>query len=172
VKVKRLFSFGLIAVGAILVLVAAAGLLFGGVVQVHDSEMLPDQLAGLPLASTSTGQQAVAEINRMHGLNFPLLSGAVGRYGGDGQATLWVSEAQSASLASQMLEDMAAKIAQGSSPFKPADVRLDGGRKVYELEGLGQRHFYFQSRAFLVWLAVDSDLVERALGEVLRFFPE
>lgn len=155
-----------------MVLIAAAGLLFGGVVRVHDSETLPNQLAGLPLTSTSTGQQAVAEINRMHGLNFPLLSGGVGRYGENGQATLWVSEAQSASLTSQMLEDMESKIAQGSSPFIPLGVRMDAGRKVYELKGLGQRHFYFQSKTLLVWLAVDADLVERALNETLLFFPE
>jgi hypothetical protein len=63
------------------------------------------------------------------------------------------------------------KIAEGNSPFTPTGERPDGSRVIYELGGMGQKHFYFQSGDLLIWLAADVDLAEQALGQVLVFYP-
>ena len=132
---------------------------------------VPDTLSGLPLTTASFGQPAIAEIARLHGKEFPLTSGAVAAYGGEGEATLWVSGAPLNWTATQMVRTMEKKIAEGRTPFTPMGTREVSGRTVYELAGMGQRHFYFQAGRLVVWLAADEALAEKALGEVLRFYP-
>src|SRR3990172_85166 len=57
------------------------------------------------------------------------------------------------------------------SPFSPVGERQDGTRIVYELDGMGQKHFYFQSGKMIVWLAVNPERAEEALTQVLKFYP-
>ena len=59
----------------------------------------------------------------------------------------------------------------GSSPFSPVGERKDGSRTIYELDGMGQKHFYFQSGKLIVWLAVDLESAEEVLAQVLKFYP-
>ena len=63
------------------------------------------------------------------------------------------------------------KIIEGNAPFIPLGERQVGGRTVYELEGLGQKHFYFQSCDLVIWLAADANLAEGALTQSLEFYP-
>jgi hypothetical protein len=70
-----------------------------------------------------------------------------------------------------MLTDMAARIAEGNSPFRPAGELQFGARRVYQADGLGQIHFYFQSGSQVIWMACDESLGERALSEVMAFYP-
>ncbi len=132
---------------------------------------LPQQLADLPLQSHSFGEQAVLEINQMHNLEFPLVSGAVGHYGEGDQAVLWISGATNHLAAKRMLDDMTERINEGNSPFGITVERRIDGRTVYAMEGLGQEHFYFQSGTLLIWLAADSSIAEQALAESLAFYP-
>jgi hypothetical protein len=45
------------------------------------------------------------------------------------------------------------------------------GRTLYELTGMGQRHYYFQSNNLVVWLAADDPIAETALAGALNFYP-
>lgn len=159
----------LVAAGLLLIAAAGYGLWVTGR-QVPDPP-LPAELAGLALKRQTGGPEAVRALNQMHGKEFRLVSGAIGEYGSAGQATLWVSGAGSQAAAGEMLAAMAAKIALGRSPFTPLGERQVKGRMIYELDGLGQRHFYFQSGDRLVWLAVDFRLAEAALEEMLTTYP-
>ena len=132
---------------------------------------LPEQITNLPLTSKSIGQQAVWELIRMHQKGFPLSSAAVGMYGGEHQVMLWVSGAPVTLLAGRMLASMRDKIAEGRSPFTPTSEWKDGNRIIYEMEGTGQVHFYFQSGKLLVWMAANPELAEQALTEILKFYP-
>ena len=132
---------------------------------------LPEEAAGLPLVDIRSGHQAIAEINRMHGLDFSFTAAKIGVYGVDGQAILWLSELDTKFHAQQMLVDMRDRIALGNSPYTPLDAWKDGGRMVYELDGHGQIHYYFQSERLVVWLAVQPSLADQAIGEVLAFYP-
>jgi hypothetical protein len=132
---------------------------------------LPDQFAGLPLVQQMRGIQAVYEINHLHGKTFPLTSAAVGIYGTGKRATLWVSGVPASFIASQILSAMRDQIAAGRSPFAPAGERMNGKRIVYELNGMGQKHFYFQSKNLVIWLASDESIAEQALEQALAFYP-
>ena len=139
---------------------------------VHPSAApLPDQIADLPRITLVYGAEAVVEINRLHGKEFLLTSGAVGVYGTKNQATLWVSGAPLEIVAQQILIAMRDKIAEGNSPFQQTGERQDVERIVYELDGLGQKHFYFRSGKLIVWVGVDEPYADRVLVDILEFFP-
>lgn len=134
-----------------------------------DTLTLPQTLADLPLANATYGPEAVTEINRLHGKDFPLTAGALGHYGND-RATLWVSQFVSRAVAEQIVDAMRDKIAEGRSPFEPVGSRQAGSRLIYELSGLGQQHFYFQANDLVIWLAVDQSLADQALSQTLEVY--
>jgi hypothetical protein len=132
---------------------------------------LPETLAGLPLVRARDGEVAVEELARMHGVDFPFVSGAVGEYSSGKEAIVWVSGLSTVTMADQMVADMHARISEERSPFTPVGQRRAGGRIVYELDGMGGKHFYFRSGELVIWMAVDARLAESALAQILAFYP-
>lgn len=167
---KRLGPLALIAVGLLLLIGAVGWSWVSARLANPGSVSVPDAIAGLPLSQKTVGVEAVGEVARLHGKSFLLTSGAMAMYG-NGEASLWVSGAPASPMAAEMVRAMADKIAEGRSPFTPTQAREMNGRTVYELVGMGQRHFYFQSGLLVIWLAADEAIAEKALGEVLTFYP-
>lgn len=167
---KRSGSVALVIAGALLLLGSASYLLYARTLANPGAAAVPDSIAGAPLSQKTVGLEAVAEVTRLHGKEFPLTSGAMAMYGEDA-ATLWVSGTAASPLAAEMVRAMTDKITQGRSPFTPTGTRRLNGRDVYELDGLGQRHFYFQSGNLVIWLTADDSIAEDALGEVAQFYP-
>lgn len=170
-RMKRFTALSLVLLGVVLASSGVGYALFGQALDNPGTAPLPGQIAGLPLSGRSTGWQAIGELTRLHGKGFPLSSGAVGMYGDQHQVKLWVAGAPIRPLASRMLAAMKDNIAEGNSPFTPTGERPDGKRIIYVLEGMGQKHFYFQSGDLLIWLAADADLAEDALAQTLEFYP-
>lgn len=133
-------------------------------------EAIPNNLAALPLMDQMTGRQAAFDFSQLHGRQIPLTSGAVGMYG-DHQATLWVAGAPLKGMAARMVNTMRDKIAEGRSPFTPVAEISDNRRTIYALEGMGQKHYYFQSENLVIWLAVETDLAEVALQQLKEYYP-
>lgn len=169
---KRLFPLAIIAFGAFLVMASLAYWQVMKATDTPESAALPDTLAGLSLTAESYGPEAVSEITRLHDQKFPLSSGAYGMYGSQGgMAMLWVAGAPAKLMAARMVDEMEQAIANGDSPFKPIETREGNGRILYELTGMGQRHYYFQSNNLVIWLAVDDPIAETALDGALNFYP-
>lgn len=168
---KPLPAGAMIIVGVTLVIGALVFWGFSEITTGLESARLPQSLAGLPLATVTYGSEAVQAISNLHGKDFQLKYGAMGDYGTDRQATLWVAGFADRTTAVQTVFQMHEKIAQGNSPFMPTDEKLIGERTVYVLDGMGQTHFYFQSGSQVIWLAANSDLSESALQQTLRFYP-
>lgn len=170
--VKRLLPYILLIAGILLI---AAGLVyrhFAALAANPGAAPLPVELVGLPQLRQSVGTAAVAELSQMHGQGFPLITGGVAAYGqASAAATIWVSGSPFAFIASRMVAQMEKAIREGGSPFTPVTVRQVDGREVFELTGMGQRHFYFRSARLVVWLAADDSIAEAALAETLDFYP-
>ena len=113
---------------------------------------LPERIGGMSLTRSLVAEEAIAEFTRLHGDDFPLSLGSVGMYGVDPSVTLWVAGVPFQTIANRMLVAMRDKIAKTSenTPFSPAGERKDGYRTIYELDGMGQKHFYFQSRKLII----------------------
>lgn len=167
---RRKILLLLILSGIVLISTAIAAGWLRITLEKSDPTWLPETLAGLVLEQLVQGEEAVSEINRLHGKSFALVDGAVGSYGG-GQVTLWVSQAQTTSSAEEILFAMRDRIAEGDSPFTPLRESTRGHRTVYEAEGMGQTHYYFQSSDLVIWLAVEITIAETALTDALDHFP-
>ena len=135
------------------------------------SSLLPKELVGLPLSGEITGPSAFAELSWMHGQEFQLNQAVVGTYGKEDQVIIYVAGTDTISMAGRLIAAMRDKIAAVDSPFTPIAEREIDQRMVYELDGMGQRHFYFKSDQLLIWVAVDDSLAEDALRQVLRIYP-
>jgi hypothetical protein len=170
VLTRRPSAIFIIIVGTILVFGSAAYGAFNSASAQPTTVTLPKSLAGLPLVTATYGPEAVTEINRLHGKTFPLTAGAMGHYGND-MVTLWVSKFASRAVAQQIIDAMRSKIAEGRSPFEPTGPQQVGSHLIYELDGLGQKHFYFQSNDLVIWLAVDPAMASRALTQTLEVYP-
>ena len=70
-----------------------------------------------------------------------------------------------------MTSAMQEKIAEGNSPFTPVNEINDRNRTIYVLEGMGQKHFYFQSGNLVIWLASDEATADQALQQILEAYP-
>lgn len=162
--------FGLIVLGTLLIVGALSWVSFGNSAISADAIALPDRLGGQQRTDYRTGAQAMDEFENLHGKQFTLTAGAVGIYGNQ-QITVWVAGTSSDSVAAQMVESMREKIAEGNSPFTPLSRATDKNRSIYVLEGMGQRHFYFQSKNLVVWVAVDPALAETVIQQILEAYP-
>lgn len=136
-----------------------------------NSAPIPAQVAGFSLVSEATGSAAMQEFDQLHGKSFPVTSGAKAVYGTGNQIIIWAAGTASVSDTRKLLEDMRDKIALGRSPFQSAGIQTIANRDVYVLDGMGQKHYYFQSGKYLVWLAANSDIADQALQQALIFYP-
>jgi hypothetical protein len=71
-----------------------------------------------------------------------------------------------------MTVEMTEKIAESDTPYTPTGEERTGGVDVYELEGHGQKHFYYQVGKLLIWLAADEWLADQALMDSILFYTE
>jgi len=78
--------------GALLLLGSVAYWRYAAAVADPGEVRVPVMLAGQALAQQRQGVEAVAEVSRLHGKDFPLVSGAMAVYG-NGAATVGVSGA-------------------------------------------------------------------------------
>lgn len=168
---KKIIALAMIASGALISLGGVGYAQINHRISNPAPAPIPGEVASLSLTRVATGWQAVREVSRLHGKDFPLTSAGVGGYGADESITIWATGAPVRPLAWRMLVAMRDKIAENNSPFTPLGERRDRRRAVYELEGLGQKHFYFQSGNLIVWLAVDEELAEQALAQILEYYP-
>ncbi|RIK32562.1 MAG: hypothetical protein DCC56_01760 [Anaerolineae bacterium] len=159
-----------IALGAALFLGAAGWFYLDNLVKHPAALTLPERIAGLSLTDQMTGAEAAENFINLHNQRFPITSGAIGFYGGN-QTTIWAAGVPFNFMVAGMVNSMRDKISEGKSPFTPTNEYLFAGRTVYELEGMGQRHFYFQSNNLIVWLAADPSIADEAIEQILEAYP-
>lgn len=135
---------------------------------------IPHQLGeDLHVVSSVTGDEAVKQMNQLHGLNLGVIGGYIATYQLDrqssrAQATLWVGESNSPSGAARLLERMTGLMLANPIVFSPPQQRLVDGVIVYETQGQGGQHYFFQVNNKVVWLEVRGIPGEELLRDSLR----
>ena len=134
---------------------------------------IPAALGGLPRTHVLEGNDALGEINRLHGKSIPARDGFVAHYERDGAvAMLYVSRAYLAPIARWQLSRMVERIRNGASNvegrFSHLKAREQEGLMLYSALGLGQVHYFYRSGAAIVWLATDPQVARPALADTVR----
>lgn len=163
----RLILLILMGLGVLLILAGSAWLAVNWLVIGQGNLTTPTSLADLPRSRQITGRAALADIERLHSTDIPMVDGAIAYYG-DGQAVLWISSTWLPFMAARQVETMTVRITEGRSPFTPVETRQVEGTTVYVLRGMGQVHYYFQLDRRVVWLAVSPQVAEQSLLELIQ----
>jgi hypothetical protein len=130
-----------------------------------DGAPVPMMLADQPLTSYVEGQDAMADVARLHGSTFEMTDAEIAGYG-DGVVTIWRSGTADPETALDQVERMRERIAGGGSPFE-APHPLHARPGVYATSGMGQKHFFFASRASVWWVSVMPGMAGPVLSELL-----
>lgn len=130
---------------------------------------MPSSLADLAVAAVMSGAEAMAEVEQLHGkgLGTGFEAAWIAHYGASNEATVWVSRSARAEDAGELLRRMQERIGQGGSPFTNPSTLDTAGVAVNTLDGMGQKHFYFQVDTDLYWLAISADRAEAGLSELI-----
>jgi hypothetical protein len=167
---SKWFPLALIGAGILLLVASITTFLILRTEPASASIPIPTKISGYAIAGEETGPAALREFTQMHGKSFPVVAGAKAMYGAGNQVIIWVASTASISDTRGLLEAMRDKIAENNSPFEPTGVQTIGSREVYTLYGMGQKHFYFQSGKYLVWLASNAEIANQALEQALGFY--
>lgn len=136
--------------------------------------VLPERLGHLEFVSMVQGQQAIERVARLHGMDIALVNAYIGQYGHQGEeATLWVGQAGSARDGEELLKRMIAGISKGGSPFHNLkQINIDG-QEVYQVEGPGGQHLFYnsaQSGEKVVWLSVTGTDAASLIKQTVKMF--
>ena len=133
--------------------------------------LLPPTLGGLALAAEVSGEPARAQVEQLHGkvLGAGLDQAWIGEYGGPPRATVWVTRSVRREDAEALLARMAGRVGDGDSPFRVVGPIDRGDVHGYELDGMGQKHYYFLTGSDLYWLAIDAERGPSGLDDLVRF---
>jgi hypothetical protein len=133
---------------------------------------IPSALGGLQLVETVTGDEGLAQVNRMHGKDIRLDRGFIAQYSGSSaRATMWTGWAKSEAVAQALTDRMTAKIGPDHPVFQDLQVLNVSGRTIYAATGQGQQHYYFRSGTAVVWVAVDNAAAQEVVHDALKEFP-
>lgn len=168
---RRWLPLSVAAVGVVLLITGSVLALLDAAPLRPQAAGLPPRLAGLVLSSWSDGPQAVAELGRMHAADLVLESAAIGRYGDAGQIVLWISRLPDSTAASNITEAMRTRINAVDSPFTQVALRPRQAGPITELEGTGQRHYFYASGSIVIWLGAEPALAEQALVNLQEMYP-
>lgn len=129
--------------------------------KVEAARLFPESLGELTLKEAYGGARAKREIEQMHGGKITIARGFVAFYsdaGGERSATFWLSEAQDEQEALDLVRKMEQSIARGGTPFSPLEeitVPGLGVISVYATQGMGQFHYIWVKKRWIVWVALD-----------------
>ncbi len=165
-----------VAVGVWLLLFAGATLvaffrMWLPLEQAKEAQVLPEQLGTLHLGDSVQGPEAMAQVARLHGKQIKLADAFVGHYeSNDGKAAVvYISVSPTKREAAALYGQMTAKIAKGNRVFSGlSKARAPDGREVYQVQGMGQQHFYYLKDREVVWVAADPAVATAVLDEATR----
>mgnify|MGYP001569465969 CR=1 FL=1 len=121
----------------------------------HSSDHIPQNLGQLELVGQITGENARAEIGKLHGKGIEMVDGYIAEYShNQSRVTVWVAEASSEIGASGLLKQMVDRIGAGNQAFRNLRAISVGGREVYTADGKGGDHYFYSSDNKVIWLAI------------------
>lgn len=130
---------------------------------------LPEKVGDYVLQEQVTGQEALLEINALHGKSIKAQNGIIGKYAGPGKSLqLWISRAASPDVARKQTGEMVHSMFENpKSPFSWGKRMDYKGVAVYPFTGMGQVHLIFFKNDLVYWVSVNPGMEKQALEAVL-----
>jgi len=129
---------------------------------------LPESIMHMEKKRTFSGEKASRTVDRMHRGQVATGRDFIAEYMGSGHsATYYLSLYADPDKAHEAMESMARVMEETGHEFTHLMPRTVKGKKVFMALGHGQAHYFFARDNELVWLAVDTEVAEAALEEVL-----
>ncbi len=161
----------LVRKGQSLFFVLAAAIVFVNPSSALDraGEYLPVNISGMEQKKVISGEEAARIINRMHRGDVATHADYIAEYRSEARsATYYLSLYDHPEQAIKAMEDMARVMEDEEHGFSHLMQRVQNGIVFYMALGQGQAHYYFARGVELVWLAVDMEIAEQAIMEVLH----
>ncbi|MDL1956088.1 MAG: hypothetical protein LWW95_03420 [Candidatus Desulfofervidus auxilii] len=136
------------------------------------SPSFPKSLEQLCLIHLLKGQEAIAEVNRLHGKEIHVKNAWVAYYRGNGhEATIWISEAFNPKEAKSQTEIMMEKIRKNiKSPFSHFKLTKQKNLTIYTFWGLGKKHAVFYKKTMVYWITTTPDVFNKVLNYYVNNF--
>ena len=134
-------------------------------------QIFPKNLCNLQLIKLVQGEQAINEVNKLHGKKIPVKNAWIGNYRGEdsNNAMIWISESFNTKEATEQTEVMMKKIeANPKSPFHNLQVKHNLNRKIYTFSGMQQYHAVFRNGKKVFWISASRGIFKEILEYYLR----
>jgi hypothetical protein len=150
------------------ILLVLALLLAGCNERSQPSEPFDRDIEGLELVEWISGDEAIKDINKLHGMPIDVVKGFIAKYKGPHEkATIWVSEAASGELAEEQIIIMIRKMKRNKrSPFSHYRDLLVKNLKVVAFDGMKQTHYVFRDNTWVYWISADAERIDKILQHV------
>ena len=144
------------------------GLLLAGCNESASGPPFDTDIEGFELVKLITGDDAIKEINKLHGMPIDIVRGFIAHYQGvDDKATIWVSEASSQKLATEQIAVMMDKMkGNRRSPFSHYRTFNTKGFEIMAFDGMGQAHYVFRDGNWVYWISANSIRMDKILQNV------
>lgn len=138
-----------------------------------DETPVPDEIHGFPLAKVTSGPDAAAVLERMHGKDVTPEQNWVATYGPEEMGTtLYVSRYERADLAASELARMATGVDGEGTGFGHHSQFDVAGITVHSVFGQGQIHYFYAKDRDLVWLGMVPMLARVGVAQLLDVSPD
>ena len=135
----------------------------------HRPLVLPQSILQLRLKEEIRGKQAQEIVDAMHKKSLTPDENVIGTYfSTDGSAKLYVSLYDSRTIAEEQFKKMIDLIRLEKGPFSHFRELHVQNEKVYIFLGLGQAHYFFLHEKGLYWWAVDLQIAQASMQELVR----
>lgn len=134
-----------------------------------ESYIIKDQLGEFKLTEKITGEDALEQINHLHGQNIDIDGAYILHYEGkDGFAIVWISKSTVKEDAERMFHEM--NDLMGGSQMYQGHTEIDvNGKKIQYVYGMNMDNYYYFIENRVIWIAITGDKDE-FLKEAIRSF--
>lgn len=135
----------------------------------HRSLVLPQSILQLRRIEEIRGKQAQEIVDRMYNKSVTPDENVIGTYfSTDGIAKLYISLYDSRTIAEGQFEKLTNLFHQEGSAFSHFRELQVQNEKVYFCLGLGQAHYFFVHEKDIYWWAVDLQIAQASIQELVR----
>lgn len=137
-------------------------------------QIMPKRLEHLELINVTEGPQALAQVNKLHGIDITLVNAYIGQYAHrDGRATVWVGKAENNNDAVELLKRMVEGIKRADEGFYNLRTIIIDGQEVFQVEGPGGKHLFYNSAKSgeeIVWITTTEADATLFLKQAIKIF--